>query len=145
MKRLITGIFVSVLATTAAFGGEGDYEIVVVYQPEKPVNTGSTTIGGVLIQGSRSKNGSTKSKVGLIDSVVSNEDKAKMQECKELMEQMANNLLSQWFSSDNSELNENHKKVKGNQVAFKEAGCDEFFASTLGQEIVEEIAEKAPS
>ncbi len=144
MKLPIASIFASLLVATSAFGADGDYEIVVVYQPEKPINTGSTTIGGVLIQGSRSADGSTKSKVGLVDSVVSNEDKAKMQECKEIMEQMSNNLMSQWFSVNNAELNTNQKRVKDAQAAFQEAGCDEFFASTFGQEIVDEIVSKAP-
>ena len=144
MRRLLLAICSLLLLVGVTHAKDSDvYEVVIVWQPERPINTGSTTIGGVVMTVNRSGD-EVNVKAGLVDSKLSDEDRAKLNECKDLIERMARGLALQRISVDNATLQRRHNRVKDLQKQFEEAGCGEFFADSFGQSIVDEIAAKLP-
>jgi len=120
-----------------------NYEVVIVWQPEKPIKTGSTTIEGVVVSISRTGD-VVNAKVGLYDSDLSPADRAKMNECKDLLKQLAEGLALQQISKDNATLRGRHERVKDLQQQFEEAGCSAFFGGTFAEPIADTIADKLP-
>lgn len=116
-------------------------EIVIVWEPEKPIRTGDTTIRGVVMRlGGSGEN--LNAKVGLIDSELAAEDRAKLNQCKDLLKQMTLRI-SRFNAADSQDLRKKrHTSIVDAQKAFRDAGCDEFFGTTMGQAIVDEIAAK---
>ena len=143
MRYLILAMCSLFLFVGLAQAKDEDYEVVIVWAPEKPIKTGSTTIGGVVVSINRAGD-VVSAKVGLVDSDLSAADRAKMNKCKDLIEQLAEGLTLQKISTSNETLKKRHLAVKDLQTQFEEAGCSEFFGGTFAQPIVDTIASKLP-